>query len=83
MLPRRMTKRFGCRFWARYGVEANCEQLGDHFRQVFDVSTGGSYKKGGGYDFFTGRDGSAAFVTGKFDDEVNRIPLSLSLSGIS
>ncbi len=36
--------------------------------EVFDVSSGGSYKKGGGYDFFTGRDGSAAFVTGNFTD---------------
>jgi hypothetical protein len=42
--------------------------------KVFDVSTGGSYKKGGGYDFFTGRDGSAAFVTGKFDDAVSNSP---------
>jgi predicted heme/steroid binding protein len=36
--------------------------------EVFDVSSGGSYKQGGGYDFFTGRDGSAAFVTGNFTD---------------
>lgn len=26
------------------------------------------YQDGGGYDFFTGKDGSAAFVTGKFDE---------------
>lgn len=38
--------------------------------QVFDVSKGGMhYAKNGGYGFFSGKDGSAAFVTGKFNSE--------------
>jgi hypothetical protein len=32
--------------------------------QVYDVSTGAAYQETGGYAFFTGKDGSAAFVTG-------------------
>ena len=31
---------------------------------VYDVSSGEYYQKGGGYDFFAGRDGSRAFITG-------------------
>ena len=38
--------------------------------QVYDVSKGADYYgPGGGYAFFTGRDGSRAFVTGQFDEE--------------
>ena len=38
--------------------------------EVFDVTKGKDhYGKNGGYKFFTGIDGSRAFVTGKFDDE--------------
>ena len=38
--------------------------------QVFDVSKGAQhYGPGGGYAFFSGRDASRAFVTGKFDEE--------------
>ena len=39
--------------------------------RVFDVQKGAEHYYGpkGGYNFFTGRDGSRAFVTGKFDDE--------------
>ena len=39
--------------------------------RVYDVEKGydNHYGPNGGYNFFTGRDGSKAFVTGKFDDE--------------
>ena len=39
--------------------------------RVYDVEKGydSHYGPKGGYNFFTGRDGSKAFVTGKFDDE--------------
>ncbi len=38
--------------------------------QVFDVSKGvAHYGPGGGYAFFSGRDGSRAFVTGEFNDK--------------
>ena len=37
--------------------------------KVYDVSTGSFYKPGGGYEFFSGRDASRAFVTGKFEGE--------------
>jgi predicted heme/steroid binding protein len=38
--------------------------------EVFDVSKGKDhYGPGGGYDFFSGRDGSRAFVTGEFNEE--------------
>jgi hypothetical protein len=38
--------------------------------QVYDVSKGASYYgPGGGYAFFSGKDGSRAFVTGQFDEE--------------
>lgn len=37
---------------------------------VYDVSKGSSYYgPGGGYSFFSGKDGSRAFVTGQFDTE--------------
>lgn len=54
---------------AEHSAERGAEQVWlAILGEVFDVSSGGSYKKGGGYDFFTGRDGSAAFVTGNFTD---------------
>jgi Cytochrome b5-like Heme/Steroid binding domain len=38
-------------------------------RQVFDVTRGRKhYGPGGGYSFFAGRDGSAAFVSGAFNE---------------
>ena len=39
--------------------------------RVFDVTKGADYygPGAGGYSGFAGRDGSRAFVTGKFDDE--------------
>lgn len=39
--------------------------------EVFDVSKGGKkyYGKGSSYNFFTGRDGSRAFVTGEFNEK--------------
>lgn len=37
---------------------------------VYDVSSGKQfYGPGGAYSFFTGKDGSRAFVTGQFDEE--------------
>ena len=37
--------------------------------QVFDVTAGARhYGSGGGYSFFTGRDGTRAFVTGEFNE---------------
>lgn len=37
--------------------------------EVFDVSTGHYYKRKGGYHFFTGKDGTRAFVTGEFNEK--------------
>lgn len=38
--------------------------------QVFDVTAGAHhYGSGGGYAFFTGRDGTRAFVTGEFNEK--------------
>jgi len=38
--------------------------------QVFDVTKGRKhYGPGGGYSFFSGRDGSRAFVSGDFTEE--------------
>jgi predicted heme/steroid binding protein len=47
---------------------------------VYDVTAGGKfYAEGGGYAFFSGRDASAAFVTGKFEGD----GLTDDLSGLS
>ena len=45
--------------------------------QVFDVSKGKDhYGPGGGYSFFSGIDGSRAFVTGEFNEGgKNKLPL--------
>lgn len=44
--------------------------------EVYDVSTGTQfYGKGKGYDFFTGVDGSAAFITGDFTEEGLKKPV--------
>ena len=37
--------------------------------RVYDVSKGKSYGEEGGYNFFTGIDGTRAFVTGEFNEE--------------
>jgi len=37
--------------------------------RVYDVTKGKYYRKGGGYQFFSGKDGSRAFVTGEFHGE--------------
>lgn len=37
---------------------------------VFDVTAGGPYQKGGSYSFFTGRDGARAFATGCFKTHI-------------
>jgi len=37
--------------------------------EVFDVTKGHYYKKNGGYHFFTGKDGTRAFVTGEFNEK--------------
>ena len=43
--------------------------------QVFDVTAGARhYGSGGGYAFFTGRDGTRAFVTGEFNEAGPRPP---------
>lgn len=49
--------------------------------KVFDVEKGAEhyYGKNGGYNFFTGRDGSKAYVTGEFNDE----GLTDDLTGLS
>ena len=49
--------------------------------KVFDVEKGAKnyYGEGGGYSFFSGRDGTRAFVTGKFDEE----GLTDNLTGLS
>jgi hypothetical protein len=46
------------------------QRLNVVFFQVYDVSKGASYYgPGGGYAFFSGKDGSRAFVSGQFDAE--------------
>ena len=47
--------------------------------RVYDVDKGRPYSPGGGYDFFTGLDGSRAFVSGDFSDE----GLTDDLSGLT
>lgn len=47
--------------------------------KVYDVDKGRTYGPEGGYNFFTGRDGSRAFVTGEFDDD----GLTDDLSGLT
>lgn len=81
--PKMMIKRTR---WARGMIRA-LSHLGVRsiVGHVFDVSNGRHfYGPGGGYEFFTFRDGSRAFVTGKFDEvrgrgsHCSRLPPSCS-----
>jgi predicted heme/steroid binding protein len=48
--------------------------------EIFDVSAGKEhYQPGGGYSFFTAKDGSRAFVSGKFSED----GLTDNLEGLS
>ena len=56
---------------AKYGADKGGDKVYlAMLGRVFDVSKGKKhYGKGGGYSFFSGRDGTRAFITGEFDDK--------------
>lgn len=63
---------------ALYDSEASTIYMGI-MGEVFDVTSGAQYyAKGNGYDFFAGVDGSKAFVTGDFENDVHDDVSSLS-----
>lgn len=77
--PPETTKIFTDEELALYSAENSGPTYLAVIGEVYDVSTSSFYQKFGGYEFFTGKDGSRGFATGKPEDAIPTLPLDMTI----